>query len=192
MVFGDPAPARHPHLHRRNRRQDARNDCEILRRRGAPTTSFPSTTSAAPCIIAKGRGEQVRAIDQIDRPERSFRLLAERQGTRPAMFEGKLARRLPAISPPSRNFIMALGQQRARRPHRGRPSRAGRPLRPLSGRSAGHPRRRGAQPHWAVGTSDECVAKVQEYIDAGVTCPILYLMMDDIAGGGCVAEAYSL
>ena len=32
----------------------------------------------------------------------------------------------------------------------------------------------------AVGTSEECVAKVQEYVDAGVTCPILYPMMDDI------------
>ncbi len=32
----------------------------------------------------------------------------------------------------------------------------------------------------AVGTSEECVAKVKEYIAAGVTCPILYPMMDDI------------
>jgi 5,10-methylenetetrahydromethanopterin reductase len=32
----------------------------------------------------------------------------------------------------------------------------------------------------AVGTSDECRAKVAEYIAAGVTCPILYPMMDDI------------
>ena len=32
----------------------------------------------------------------------------------------------------------------------------------------------------AVGTSDECRDKVAEYIDAGVTCPILYPMMDDI------------
>lgn len=32
----------------------------------------------------------------------------------------------------------------------------------------------------AVGTADECRAKVKEYIDAGVTCPILYPMMDDI------------
>jgi 5,10-methylenetetrahydromethanopterin reductase len=32
----------------------------------------------------------------------------------------------------------------------------------------------------AVGTTQECVAKVQEYVDAGVTCPILYPMMDDI------------
>ena len=32
----------------------------------------------------------------------------------------------------------------------------------------------------AVGTSDECRAKVAGYIDAGVTCPILYPMMDDI------------
>jgi 5,10-methylenetetrahydromethanopterin reductase len=32
----------------------------------------------------------------------------------------------------------------------------------------------------AVGTSRECQDKVAEYIDAGVTCPILYPMMDDI------------
>lgn len=32
----------------------------------------------------------------------------------------------------------------------------------------------------AVGTSEECRAKVREYVDAGVTCPILYPMMDDI------------
>ncbi len=32
----------------------------------------------------------------------------------------------------------------------------------------------------AVGTTRECQAKVKEYIDAGVTCPILYPMMDDI------------
>jgi 5,10-methylenetetrahydromethanopterin reductase len=32
----------------------------------------------------------------------------------------------------------------------------------------------------AVGTAEECRAKVAEYIEAGVTCPILYPMMDDI------------
>ncbi len=32
----------------------------------------------------------------------------------------------------------------------------------------------------AVGTSAECRAKVREYVDAGVTCPILYPMMNDI------------
>ena len=32
----------------------------------------------------------------------------------------------------------------------------------------------------AVGTSHECREKVAEYIDAGVTCPILFPMMDDI------------
>jgi len=32
----------------------------------------------------------------------------------------------------------------------------------------------------AVGTSQECRDKVQEYVEAGVTCPILYPMMDDI------------
>ena len=32
----------------------------------------------------------------------------------------------------------------------------------------------------AVGTSSECRAKVKEYLDAGVTCPILFPMMPDI------------
>ncbi len=32
----------------------------------------------------------------------------------------------------------------------------------------------------AVGTSEQCRAKVGEYIDAGVTCPILYPLMDEI------------
>jgi 5,10-methylenetetrahydromethanopterin reductase len=32
----------------------------------------------------------------------------------------------------------------------------------------------------AVGTSQECRAKVKEYVDAGVTCPILFPMMEDI------------
>ena len=32
----------------------------------------------------------------------------------------------------------------------------------------------------AVGTSEECRAKVREYVEAGVTCPILFPMMDDI------------
>ena len=32
----------------------------------------------------------------------------------------------------------------------------------------------------AVGTTHECQEKVQQYIAAGVTCPILYPLMDDI------------
>jgi 5,10-methylenetetrahydromethanopterin reductase len=32
----------------------------------------------------------------------------------------------------------------------------------------------------AVGSTQECQDTVQQYIDAGVTCPILYPMMDDI------------
>jgi len=32
----------------------------------------------------------------------------------------------------------------------------------------------------AVGTTAECRAKVKEYVDAGVTCPILFPMMNDI------------
>jgi 5,10-methylenetetrahydromethanopterin reductase len=32
----------------------------------------------------------------------------------------------------------------------------------------------------AVGTSEQCRDKVAEYIEAGVTCPILYPMMDDV------------
>jgi 5,10-methylenetetrahydromethanopterin reductase len=40
----------------------------------------------------------------------------------------------------------------------------------------------------AVGTTKECQAKVKEYIDAGVTCPILFPMMDDIKP---VVDAFS-
>jgi len=40
----------------------------------------------------------------------------------------------------------------------------------------------------AVGTSSECREKVEEYIDAGVTCPVLFPMMDDIKA---VVDAFS-
>lgn len=40
----------------------------------------------------------------------------------------------------------------------------------------------------AVGTAQECREKVAEYIDAGVTCPILFPMMDDIKS---VVDAFS-
>ena len=40
----------------------------------------------------------------------------------------------------------------------------------------------------AVGTSSECRDKVSEFIEAGVTCPILYPIMDDIAP---VIESFS-
>jgi 5,10-methylenetetrahydromethanopterin reductase len=40
----------------------------------------------------------------------------------------------------------------------------------------------------AVGTSAQCRDKVAEYIDAGVTCPILYPIMDDIAS---VVDAFA-
>ena len=40
----------------------------------------------------------------------------------------------------------------------------------------------------AVGTADECRDKVAEYIEAGVTCPILYPMMDDMRA---VVDAFS-
>ena len=33
----------------------------------------------------------------------------------------------------------------------------------------------------ASGTADECRAKVQEYVDAGCTCPVLYPLGDDVA-----------
>jgi 5,10-methylenetetrahydromethanopterin reductase len=32
----------------------------------------------------------------------------------------------------------------------------------------------------AVGTTEECQETVRQYIEAGVTCPILFPMMDDI------------
>ena len=40
----------------------------------------------------------------------------------------------------------------------------------------------------AVGTADQCRDKVAEYLEAGVTCPILYPIMDDI---GAVVDAFA-
>ena len=40
----------------------------------------------------------------------------------------------------------------------------------------------------AVGTTEQCRETVAEYIDAGVTCPILYPMMDNI---GSVIDAFA-
>ncbi|MFP3854104.1 MAG: LLM class flavin-dependent oxidoreductase [Anaerolineales bacterium] len=40
----------------------------------------------------------------------------------------------------------------------------------------------------AVGTSNECRSKVKEYVDAGVTCPVLYPLMDDI---GAVVDTFA-
>lgn len=45
-----------------------------------------------------------------------------------------------------------------------------------------------AQDLMAVGDTQTCRAKVQEYIQAGVTCPILYPLMDDI---GAVVDAFA-
>jgi 5,10-methylenetetrahydromethanopterin reductase len=45
-----------------------------------------------------------------------------------------------------------------------------------------------AQNLMAVGDTQACRAKVQEYIQAGVTCPILYPLMDDI---GAVVDAFA-
>lgn len=45
-----------------------------------------------------------------------------------------------------------------------------------------------AQDLMAVGSSSECRDKVAEYIDAGVTCPILYPLMDDVRP---VVDAFS-
>lgn len=46
-----------------------------------------------------------------------------------------------------------------------------------------------AQNLMAVGDTQTCRAKVQEYIEAGVTCPVLYPLMDDI---GAVVDAFAL
>jgi 5,10-methylenetetrahydromethanopterin reductase len=40
----------------------------------------------------------------------------------------------------------------------------------------------------ASGTAEECRAKVQEYVDAGCTCPILYPLGDDV---GAMIEAFA-
>ena len=40
----------------------------------------------------------------------------------------------------------------------------------------------------ASGTADDCRAKVDEYIDAGCTCPVLYPLGDDVEA---MIEAFS-
>jgi len=40
----------------------------------------------------------------------------------------------------------------------------------------------------AVGTADQCRETVSRFIEAGVSCPILYPIMDDIAA---VVDAFS-
>ena len=140
-------------------------------------------------LVAKGAAKAGRSIDQIDRPEL---LVCSLSDTDPAaaMFEGK----------------KLVAYYLATEPHIMKASNVPEDLIARVQAVMGWPATEAdylaaaqvipddvVRSLMAVGTSDECVAKVQEYIDAGVTCPILYPMMDDIKPVvDAFAEAYSL
>ena len=138
-----PAPARHPHLHRRHRRQDAGTDGRDLRRRGAELRRRRSITSAArwnwwPRARPKPARPSTRSIGPNCSSARSA--TTTRQA---AMFEGK---KLVAYYLATEPHIMKasgvpedLIAQRA-----GGHGLAGHRSR-LPRRCAGHPRRCGAQ-----------------------------------------------
>ncbi|HAJ35090.1 MAG TPA: LLM class flavin-dependent oxidoreductase [Chloroflexi bacterium] len=140
-------------------------------------------------LVAQGAAKVGKTIDQIDRPELLVCSLSD-QDPAAAMFEGK---KLVAYYLATEPHIMKAS---------GVPDDLIARVQAVMGWPATEAEYLAAakvipddvvRSLMAVGTSDECVAKVQEYIDAGVTCPILYPMMDDIKPVvDAFAEAYSL
>jgi 5,10-methylenetetrahydromethanopterin reductase len=140
-------------------------------------------------LVAKGAAKAGKSIDQIDRPELLVCSLSD-QDPAAAMFEGK----------------KLVAYYLATEPHIMKASNVPEDLIARVQAVMGWPATEAdylaaaqvipddvVRSLMAVGTSDECVAKVQEYIAAGVTCPILYPMMDDIKPVvDAFAEAYSL
>ena len=140
-------------------------------------------------LVAKGAAKAGKTLDQIDRPEL---LVCSLSDTDPAaaMFEGK----------------KLVAYYLATEPHIMKASNVPEDLIARVQAVMGWPATEAdylaaaqvipddvVRSLMAVGTSDQCVAKVQEYIAAGVTCPILYPMMDDIKPVvDAFAEAYSL
>lgn len=140
-------------------------------------------------LVAKGAARAGKTLDQIDRPEL---LVCSLSDTDPAaaMFEGK----------------KLVAYYLATEPHIMKASNVPEDLIARVQAVMGWPATEAdylaaaqvipddvVRSLMAVGTSDQCVAKVQEYIAAGVTCPILYPMMDDIKPVvDAFAEAYSL
>jgi 5,10-methylenetetrahydromethanopterin reductase len=140
-------------------------------------------------LVAKGAAKAGKSIDQIDRPELLVCSLSDKDPVA-AMFEGK----------------KLVAYYLATEPHIMKASNVPEDLIARVQAVMGWPATEAdylaaaqvipddvVRSLMAVGTSDQCVAKVQEYIDAGVTCPILYPMMDDIKPVvDAFAEAYSL
>ncbi|MCB0026096.1 MAG: LLM class flavin-dependent oxidoreductase, partial [Caldilinea sp.] len=140
-------------------------------------------------LVAKGAAKAGKSIDQIDRPELLVCSLSDKDPAA-AMFEGK----------------KLVAYYLATEPHIMKASNVPEDLIARVQAVMGWPATEAdylaaaqvipddvVRSLMAVGTSDECVAKVQEYINAGVTCPILYPMMDDIKPVvDAFAEAYSL
>lgn len=143
----------------------------------------------AVALVAQGAAKAGKTIDQIDRPELLVCSLSDNDPAA-AMFEGK---KLVAYYLATEPHIMKAS---------GVPDDLIARVQAVMGWPATEAEYLAAarvipddvvRSLMAVGTSDECVAKVQEYIDAGVTCPILYPMMDDIKPVvDAFAEAYSL
>jgi 5,10-methylenetetrahydromethanopterin reductase len=143
----------------------------------------------AVALVAQGAAKAGKTIDQIDRPELLVCSLSDNDPAA-AMFEGK---KLVAYYLATEPHIMKASNV---------PEDLIARVQAVMGWPATEAEYLAAaqvipddvvRSLMAVGTSDECVAKVQEYIDAGVTCPILYPMMDDIKPVvDAFAEAYSL
>ena len=140
-------------------------------------------------LVAQGAAKAGKSIDQIDRPELLVCSLSDKDPDA-AMFEGK---KLVAYYLATEPHIMKASNV---------PEDLIARVQAVMGWPATEAEYLAAdkiipddvvRSLMAVGDSDECVAKVQEYIDAGVTCPILYPMMDDIKPVvDAFAEAYSL
>ncbi|MBL8097487.1 MAG: LLM class flavin-dependent oxidoreductase [Anaerolineales bacterium] len=140
-------------------------------------------------LVAKGAARAGKTLEQVDRPELLVCSLSDKDPDA-AMFEAK---KLVAYYLATEPHIMKAS---------GVPDDLIAKVQAVMGWPATEAEYRAAakvipddvtRSLMAVGTSDECVAKVQEYIDAGVTCPILYPMMDDIRPVvDAFAEAYRL
>jgi 5,10-methylenetetrahydromethanopterin reductase len=127
-------------------------------------------------LVAKGAAKAGKSIDQIDRPELLVCSMSD-DDPQAAMFEAK---KLVAYYLATEPHIMKAS---------GVPEDLIARVQAVMGWPASEAEYLAAakvipddvvRSLMAVGTSEECVAKVREYIDAGVTCPILYPMMDDI------------
>ncbi len=135
-------------------------------------------------LVARGAAKAGKTLEQVDRPELLVCSLSDKDPAA-AMFEAK---KLVAYYLATEPHIMKAS---------GVPDDLIAKVQAVMGWPATEAEYRAAakvipddvtRSLMAVGTSEECVAKVREYIDAGVTCPILYPMMDDIKP---VVDAFS-